>query len=518
MANEIKVDGYVAGRTLTARVKNAAGQFWHIVGAAFEAYGAGGHAASSYDTAMTDKGGGAYRGTFPAGILASDGEYVVDIWDSLITTQAIMTQQLQVRSGAVVTLYGAVMTVSEGDGDHAVTVTIRTTGGTAVAGVRAWLSIDNNRDNMVTGTYTTNDSGQVTFYCDYATTYYLHGHLSGYQFASANFTPAAGSVSFTKDIASTVTASGSESDYAEAQLVRMIEEVRKWVDEPKLSGGATPKYSDDWIIRRCENVYALVLAEKFRQTQDPVAATISITPVAGTYSYIIPSTMGPIQAVYYQDPEDSYGYKYFYDRRGSHNRLGKGVWVEGNMLRLQDGYDDVLETLQVECWPNGCARLHCGTLTLNAAGTEATLGVTPYKGTRDRSVNAYAGSVLRIFNVTGTTVVGNLVQERVISSYNATTRVATLAVALDPIPTTNDGSIFYEIAPQIPISLDAILGMRVAWEIAAVEMPKKAPGILALYQQNLRHLRLEAWSSQLASAGKPNADANWNPAYDGNSF
>ncbi len=517
MSNEVKVDGYVVSRTLTARIVNAAGQFWHIVGAAFETYGAGGHVASSYDVAMTEKGGGCYRGTFPSGILATAGEYIAYLWDSAISTQPVMTQQIQVRNGAVVTFYGAILAVDAGTGDYAVTITIRTTGGTAVAGIRAWLSTDNNRENMYSGALTTDDGGQVVFNCNYGTLYYLHCHLSGYRFASASFTPAAGSVAFTKDIASTVTASGSASDYADAQIVRMIAEVRKWVDEPKLGGGGgSPKYTDDWIIHRAENIYALVLGEKNRQLQDPVVATLTVMPVTGTYVYVIPSTMGPVQAVYTRNSD--WDYKYFFSRRGSHNASGKGVWVEGNLLHLQAGYDELLDTLYVECEPNGCARLHCGTLTLDVDGDAATLGATPYKGTRDRAVNAYAGSMLRVFNVTGSVVVGNLIQERLITAYNATTRVATLAAPFDPVPTTDNGSIFYEIAPQIPINLDSVLGLKVAWEIAATEMPKKAQGLLALYQQNLRHLRLEGWSAQLQSAGQPNADGFSNPDYEGNNW
>ena len=508
--NSLQLDGYVVSRTITARIANAAGQFWHVASAAFETYGAGGHAASSYDVALTEKGGGAYRGNWPA--ITTDGEYVAYLWDSAITTQAIQLLRITVSDGAVVSLADLVTLSTTGAGDYTVTLTIRTTAGVPLAGVRVWLSTDNSADDAVTGVRVSSDGGVVTFRLDYATTYYIHGHLSGWRFAAASFTPAAGSVAFTKDIAQSALAAGSDSDYAEAQLVRMIAEVRKWADEPQLNA----KYDDDWIIRRAENIYALVLGEKNGQLQDQVIATLEITPVAGTTVYVIPATMGPVQAIYSRP--SGYDYKYFYERRGSHSVYGKGVWVEGNLLHLQAGYDEILDALYVECIPNGCARLHCGTCTLNADGDEATLGATPYLGTRDRAVNAYAGSLLRIFNVTGSTVVGNLVQERLITAYDAATRVATLAAPFDPVPTTDDGSIFYEIAPQIPIGLDAVLGMKIAWEIAAVEMPKKAPGLLALYGQNLRHLRLEGWSAQLQSAQQPNADAYWNPEYVGNVF
>ena len=497
MSSELRVDGYVTGKTLTGGVLNRAGQFWYVAGATFETFGTGGRTRSDYAISMSEVAAdsGTYRGDFPA---CDAGYYKRIYWDSAISSQAIAAD-----AGYSFQWDGTAEVTESGAGDYEVTVTIRTTGGTALAGVRVWLSTDNDRENLNAGPYTTNDSGQVTFNCDYATLYYVHCHLSGYNFAGASFTPAAGSVSFTKDIATSVVASGSASDYADSMLVRMIDKVRKWSDEPKLNS----KYSDTWCIERAENVYALVLGEKRRQEQDPIVATVEITITSGQTSYELPTCMGPVQAVYYQDANTQFGYKLFYLRYGSHNSMGKGVWVEGHTLRVQRGYSYIDQPLQVEFWPNGCARLHCGTLTLNADGDEATLGETPYLGVMDRAVNAYAGSVLRVFKVTGTTVVGNVIQERVITSFNAVTRVAALQHALDPIPTSDDGSIFYEIAPQIPVPLDSVLGMRVAWEINAIEQPKKAAGCLAMYNSNMRHMRLDAFMSQVQSAGDPNADA-----------
>lgn len=484
---------------MTGGLINRAGQYWYVAGETFETFGTGGRTRSDYGTSCPETAvgeSGSYRGTIPAALPA--GAYKRIYWDSAISSQAVFADHdfdLQWDGSSEV--------LPDGVGDYAVVLTIRTTGGTAVPGVRVWLSTDNDRENLSSGPKTTNDAGQVTIYCDYATKYYIHCHLSGYSFASANFTPAAGSVAFTKDIATSVVASGSASDYSQSMLVRMIEKVRKWSDEPKLNS----KYSDTWCIERAENVYALVLGEKRRQEQDPIVATVEVTITSGQETYQLPTCMGPVQAVYYIDQNTQYGLKLFYLRYGSHASAGKGVWVEGHTLKVQRGYSYIDQPLQVEFWPTGCARLHSGTCTLNSDGDEATFGTTPYLGVLDKAVNGLAGSVFRIFNVTGTTVVGDVIQERVITAYNAVTRVATLQHALDPVPTTDDGSIFYEIAPQIPIPLDSVLGMRVAWEINAIEQPKKAAGCLAMYNSNLRHIRLDAYMSQVQSAGDPNADA-----------
>ena len=510
MANELRID-YTAAMTMTARIRNVAGQAWHVASAVFETYGASGHLASSYDISMTHKGNGRYVGDFPSGILATAGDYFAQFWDSTITDIPIGAQDLYVRAGVVYALSGLLGLHGAGAGHYLVTLTIRTTAGAALAGVRVWLSTDGNAENNVSGAKTTDDAGQATFYCDY-TTYYIHCHRTGYTFASASFTAASGSVSFTKDIA-TAASSGSANDYATAFLVRMIAQVRKWANEPVINS----KYSDDWLIERAENIHALVLAEKSRPQQDPVVALVEIAVVSGTNDYVLPACFGPIQAVYYAS---GYGTKIFYRRGSSYNISGKGVLVEGNLLRLQDTTLVEDQTITVEAWPLGTARLHCGTCTVNAAGDEVTLGATPYKGTLDMAVNAYLGSMLRVFNVTGSASTGNCIQERKITAYNYSTRVATLAAALSPIPAAGAGGyIYYEIAPQIPIGLDAIIAPKIAWEILNAEgVPKKAAGCLAVYKENLRHLRLAAFASQLPSAGLVDADSYQNQAFGGNTW
>lgn len=509
MADELRLDAYVVSKTITGSVLNRSGQVWYVAGAVFEDFGTDGRTWSDYQITMTETSVGAsgcYRGDFPA---ADAGFYKIVYWDSDITSQPVAGDH-----GFEFQWDGSAEVIEGGVGDYEVVLTIRTTGAVVLPGARVWISTDNDRENLTAGPYTTDDSGEVTFHCDYGTKYYVHCHLSGYNFASANFTPASGSVAFTKDIATSAVAAGSASDYVDSLLVRCIELVRKWSDEPKLNS----KYTDAYIIERAENAFALVLGEKRRQEQDPIVATVEVTISSGTYTYQLPACMGPVIAVYSTDANDQWGYKLFYSRYGSNNSYGKGVWVEGHTLHIQQGYNFNSQTLKVEFWPNGCARLHCGTCTLDTDGDAATLGATPYLGTMDRAINAYAGSIFRVIKVSGSTVVGNVIQEVPITAFNAVTRVATLQQALDPIPTTDDGSIFYEIAPQIPIPLDSVLGMRVAWEINAIEQPKKAAGCLAMYNSNMRHVRLDAYMSQVMSAGDPNAGTMDNSTFLVNSL
>lgn len=500
MSNEMFLD-YASGLTLTARIRSATGQAWHVATAAYEAYGAGGHVASSYDISMTDRSGGFYQGDAPAGL--ADGDHYVQFWDSTITDQPVGRQTLKKRNGVFID----VTTLLAG-GDHAVTLTIRTTAGAVLSGVRVWLSTDGDRENPVCAAQTTNDAGQVTVYCDYGTTYYVHCRRTSYNFAFASFTPAAGSVSFTKDIASLAAISGSDSDYAGAFLVRCLAYIREWAREPATKA----LYTDDYLIRRSGNSYALALGEINRNLGDVLVARFQIT-LDGTGCYRLPSTFGPIETLYYEG--DMGTRPLYWTRNSSYDCRGKGVWVEGNLVRYQSGSYEYGSTLTVEAWPTGTASLCCGTCTVDATGKIITLGATPYLGSLDQQINAYVGSVLRIIKVTGTSPTGNCIQEMPITAYSVLTRVLTLQAALDPIPAAGAGGfIFYEIAPIIPIVYDAVVAARVAWEVNLAEGQKaKAAAVKNIYDGNIRQLRLDAWNRQLQDAGMGESGTFQNERY-----
>ena len=388
---------------------------------------------------------------------------------------------------------------SAGVGDYAVTLTIRTTSGTPISGISVWVNTSNARDGSVAGTKITDSNGQVTFYLEY-TTYYVFCHLSGYTFASASFTAASGSVSFTKDIATAIS-SGSSSFYDDSFLTRAIDDVRLNVDEPAVSA----KYSDAEIIKLLEKSYIFVLGEKNRCDQTPAVVKQTITIVDGVTQYVLPHVMGSFEGLYASG--DS-GTKIFYDGRSRLNPYGRGVWLEGHTLNIQStDMFGISRELIAEWIPNGVARLHNGLCTLNSDGDEVTLGATPNAGTLDTHNQAYAGGVIRILGVDGTTVTGNILQERNIISYNSTTRVATVDVAFSPIPTTDDGNIYYEIAPAIHKGMDTVVSLYAAYRIMSIEGNKKrADGILQAFRNELRNVRLTAYYSNMPEAPRDRCD------------
>jgi len=492
--------------TVFALIRNSAYEVFYIVGEAMETW-AGGAARTAADYDIQADATPAYSmHTFTIPSTLPAGTYFVQLCEQAggaaadsDCDDAIGVYDLYWNGSSIISLPGLLV-----PGDYAVALTIRTTDRDALGGIQTWLSTDGDRANPVTEAKVTNDAGLVTFNLDY-TTYYIHCKLNGYTFVAASFTAASGSVTFTKDIA-TLIAAGSDSDYSESFLTRALEVFRKSVGEPTIN----KNNSDNYVISRMEAAYGLILGEKQRNLSRPIVATVEITIVSGQNDYQIPATLGPIVSVY-SDADSGGTYKLFYYDFSPFNVGGQGVWVEGNVLRISSGWN-VSSTIKVEAMPNGTARLHRGICTINADGDEVTFGATPNKGTLDTTVNGYAGSMLRILKVTGTSPTGNNIQELPIRSYNAVTRVATLACPLSPIPVIGDGgSIYYEIMPQIPVGLDMLPALYVAWETNNTNGNlKRARGCQETYNNNLRHLRLQAFYSRIDTAGLVDGDSYLN--------
>lgn len=492
--------------TVFAVLRNTSYQVYYIVGDVMETWAGGaGRTAADYDVqADATPAYGLHTFTVPTGLAA--GNYIVQMFEQAGATAAdsdcvyaIGNYDLNWSGSSIISLPGLLV-----GGDYAVSLTIRTTAGAAVGGVQVWLSIDGDRSNPVTTTKVTNASGVVTFYLDY-TTYYVHCSLSTYTFVTASFTAASGSVTFVKDIA-TLISSGADSDYDESFITRALEVCRKGICEPTIN----KNNSDNYLIRRMEAAYGLILGEKQRNSNRPIVATLEIDMVSGQYDYAIPETLGPIVSVF-SDSGVGTGYKLFYYNYSPFNVGGQGVWVEGNLLRIATNFP-TSTPIKIEAMPNGTARLHRGICTINADGDEVTLGATPNKGTLDTTVNGLAGSMFRVLKVTGTSPTGNNIQSLPIRSYNATTRVATLACPLSPIPVIGaGGSIYYEIMPQMPVGLDMLPALYVAWEVNSTNGNlKRAKGCQDSYNNNMRHLRLQAFYSRVDTAALVDSDSYLN--------
>jgi hypothetical protein len=332
-------------------------------------------------------------------------------------------------------------------------------------------------------------------------------HLANYTFAAASFTAASGSVAFTKDIAA-ATVSGSSAFYSDSFLSRGVVDVRESLDEPTVKA----KYTDARIIEHLEKSYILALNEVNRNSKTPAVVKQDITIASGTTKYVLPHICSSVYGIY---DEDDSGGKVFYDSRSRYNPFGQRMWLEGNTLHFQSS--DTISSgtvLTVEYIPSGVARLHNGVCTISADGLTVTLGATPNAGVLDTHNQAYAGSIFRCLGVDGTTVTGNFLQERNITAYNEVTKAATLDVALSPIPTTDDGYIYYEIAPFISKGMDMVVALYAAYRIMTQEgNMKRAKGILDAYRQEMRNVRLTAYYSNMPESPRVGGDSHDNRRY-----
>lgn len=297
--------------------------------------------------------------------------------------------------------------------------------------------------------------------------------------------------------------------YTESFLTRGIADVRESVDEPIIN----KKYTDARIIRHLEKAFILVLNEKNRNNKTPASVKQTITVVSGTTEYILPYVMGNFLGLY--DLSET-GYKIFYDGRSLYNPFGRRVWLEDHTLHIQTVDSIGVGTALIAEWiPNGIARLHNGTCTIDSTGKIITFGATPNAGALDTHSKAYAGSKFRILEVDGSVVTGNYMQERNITDYDNTNRQATLDVALDPIPTTDDGLIYYEIAPFISQALDSVVPLYTAYRISSIEgNRKRAKGILDAYRNELRNVRLTAFYSNMPESPRIPGDNFDNRRYN----
>ena len=386
-----------------------------------------------------------------------------------------------------------------GPGDTEVTLTIRETDGTIIESVETWVNTTNTRDGSIVVPQYTNASGEVTLNLDLDSTYYVFCRRSGYEFATSGNTisPVSGTTSFTLDLGTQVTL-GDSTVYTQAFLPRMIQEVRDNLDEPGLS----EKYSDAQLIVKLEQAYTHILGELNRNSQFPVVGKYTITYSSGTEEYQLPHHIGAIHAIY---EEDSSECRVFYASKGLYNPHGRGIWIEGKTLHVQSGHLTSGTELIVEFVPLGTARLHVGhgsaSTIVSSDKTQVTLDSTPDVGTLDRYENAYVGSVIRIvYNDAG-----YISEERTITSYDNTTRVATLETALTG--TYSSGTLYYEICPCINEGMDHVIGLYTSQWISSIEgHTTRAAQIRKLYADAMRSIRLSVYYSKLDEAGNLHRD------------
>lgn len=215
-------------------------------------------------------------------------------------------------------------------------------------------------------------------------------------------------------------------------LSECVSAIRKATDEPDV----LPKYPDADLIEYIHVAFDQVLASINVETDHPILVRYDVPVVTGTQDYLLPCNVAEIWRIAKIDsdtgiptwevwPTNPYTFR------------GDGFTVEGDILRFQN-LKLTAETLEILYIAAGDVSIHTADA---AAGSDSTItfAETPTDGTLDIRPNAYAGYMVRLLDGTGAG------QERIVSSYDSSTRVATVRPNWTTAP---DDTTVYEVLPQ----------------------------------------------------------------------
>ena len=246
--------------------------------------------------------------------------------------------------------------------------------------------------------------------------------------------------------ASSLSGSGFLSD--------VVSLIRKATDEP----GQSPKYTDGDLVELIQVGMDTVMTDIHVNTDHPIIIRYNITLVDGTQDYILPPNVAELIRV--AKINSTTGLPEYEVWPASHfNPGGRGWVLEGNVLRLHRDWNstDILELMYM---PNSEPLMHKGTAEAVAAST-ITLMATPTDGTLGKRPNEYVGMLVRVLSSTE-----NIHEERLITAYDVTTRVATINKAWD---TTPSGSLVYEVIPIYSRMIKHLVALRASIDLLSQE-------------------------------------------------
>lgn len=251
---------------------------------------------------------------------------------------------------------------------------------------------------------------------------------------------------------------GSSSMSGSGFLSDCVTLIRKMTDEPSVD----PKYTDSEVVEFLQAAFATVVMDLNVNTDHPVVVRYNLTLESGKQNYTLPPNVGEVWRVAkLYSTSGLVEYEMWPDNHFSGGQ--SGIVVEGNTLRLLRDWKST-DTLEVLFVPLGEPYIHKGTAESVAAGT-LTMMASPTDGTLDTRENAYAGCLVRILSSDDV-----FIRERLITAYDNSTRVATLAEDWDSTPT---GTIVYEVVPQYSLLLKHLVCLGAALDILAIEASTK---------------------------------------------
>jgi hypothetical protein len=236
-------------------------------------------------------------------------------------------------------------------------------------------------------------------------------------------------------------------DTSRSFIKTVLARIRGYLDDPDFDS----KYTDQFLLQHVVMPSLVDVWSRVSLSADnPVMLDYNITFVENQECYTLPACVGEIhEIVQYTGINGSQVSNGVItdDLRPSHPQSRTGpVWmIEGNMICFRpfpqnlDSAGNPNLTWTIRYTTNGDMLPHYSSTnlgTLNAAKTEFTFNSNPDLGLVDYRPNAYAGQFVRLLS-------GSVHEERVIASYNPSSRVATLVRPF----TVAAGTYTYEVCP-----------------------------------------------------------------------
>lgn len=289
-------------------------------------------------------------------------------------------------------------------------------------------------------------------------------------------------------------------------LTRTISRIRLFTGEPSVNA----KYSDAELIDLIESAWGVVIADELLRVSDhPVCAEATLSVAANTQKYILPPTMSEILMIGEQDSTTKL-FTSDHVPRSRFNPSGPGWALNGNVLEFTPLPTNTV-TLVIAYIPGGDVRLHHGTAQAAAAGT-ITLATSPTVGAIDERPNAYVGCMVRLLDSSGGSATPLAIgEERIITAYNKSTKVATVSPNWT---TTPAGTLTYEVAPLLSSMADMVVACYVAQLIVGLEGNARRQATMEKeFQRMMRGLRLKVGKLEMRRGTRFQHDTASNPLY-----
>lgn len=280
----------------------------------------------------------------------------------------------------------------------------------------------------------------------------------------------------------------------------VVQRVRRYCDEPGLDSA----FSDSQIIQMVQDAWIEVFRDVNQVADWKQWVSFVIELESGITEYRLPPVFDQILMLESVVSGSGGQGQVLWDFTGEYvprhplNYGGAGWSIEGNVLRVDPSFTVSGGHLRITYRPSGevyCHEAVAAGVTADSVKFPASVSV----GQLDTRHNAYAGYVIRLLSGS----YGDqefYQQERMIRSYDESSRNAKVYPAFDPVP-LSDGLV-YEVIPQSADQFRKVLALKVARMIAHMRANPSRGTLLNLEYQDAKRSLLAHFANMNQRTGK----------------